>query len=140
LIAYFDTSAFVPLLVHEPASEACGRLWNAAERIVGVRLVYPEARAALAQANRMQRITTDQLAAAVDGLDELYGAMDRIDLTGHLAHAAGVLAQAHGLRGYDAVHLASAVVMNDHELVFVTGDHALGAAAAASGLTVAQTA
>jgi hypothetical protein len=42
VIAYFDTSAIVPLLVHEPTTDHCARLWNEATRIVCARLVYPE--------------------------------------------------------------------------------------------------
>lgn len=46
MIAYFDTSAVVPLLVQEPATEQCSRLWDEATRVLTVRLTYPEARAA----------------------------------------------------------------------------------------------
>lgn len=138
MIAYFDTSAVVPLLVREPTSEACGRLWNAAERVVSTRLVYPEARAALGQARRLGSISDAQLAAAVSQLDVLYAGIERIEVTEQLAHAAGELAQAHGLRGYDSVHLAGARLAHDGELVFATGDRALAAAAAACGLAVSQ--
>ena len=58
MIVYFDTSAFVPLLVAEPSSESCGRLWNEADDVVTTRLLYVESAAALAQALRMGRLTT----------------------------------------------------------------------------------
>ncbi len=129
MIAYFDTSALVPLMINEPASDTCRRLWNDATRTISTRLIYPEARAALAQAERMGRLTSADLAEAVEDLDSITRQIDYVEITAHLAKSAGVLAQTHGLRGYDAVHLASAALANDDELVMVTGDSKLGAAA-----------
>jgi hypothetical protein len=49
---------------------------------------------------------------------------------------AGELAERHGLRGYDAVHLASAISIEDADLVTATWDEALAAAVTASGYAV----
>jgi hypothetical protein len=49
VIAYFDTSAVVPLLVVEAGSPRAATLWNGADRVVSARLVYPEGRAVLGQ-------------------------------------------------------------------------------------------
>jgi predicted nucleic acid-binding protein len=54
-----------------------------------------------------------------------------------LAHEAGKLADNHALRGYDAVHLASALSVEDDELVVVTWDRDLAAAALRCGRPVA---
>ena len=62
-----------------------------------------------------------------------------LEITASVAESGGALAQAHELRGYGAVHLASAALANDDELVFVTGDHNLGSAAQAIGISVAVT-
>ena len=86
MIAYFDTSAVIPLLIGEPSSVTCARVWNEAARSISVRLLYPEARAALARAERMGRITKRQhLAAAMAALDA-----ELVLVTGDndLAHAA----------------------------------------------------
>lgn len=139
MIAYFDTSALVPLVINEPASATCGRLWNEATRVISTRLIYPEARAALAQAERMRRLTTTELGQAVEDLDSIALEISYLEITAGLAASAGDLAQTHGLRGYDAVHLASAALVNDEELVLVTGDRELGAAARTIGISVAQT-
>ena len=139
MIAYFDTSALIPLIVDEPASAVCVRLWNEAERVVSSRLLYPEARAALAQAERMKRLGASELEHAVQELDSLVSEISFLELSADVAASAGDLAQAHGLRGYDAVHLASALLLNDQELVLVAGDHQLAAAARNSGVAVAVT-
>lgn len=139
MIAYFDTSAVVPLIVSERATGLCTRLWNESSRVVSVRLLYPEARAAFARANRMGRMTPNQLASAVTDLDSIIAEVDHVEITSDLAWAAGELAQSHGLRGYDAVHLAAARAVADSDLVLVTGDIDLAAAASALGVSVAAT-
>ena len=137
MIAYFDTSAVIPLIVDEPSSPMCIRLRNEATRTVSVRLLYAEARAALAQARRMARLTQQQLATAVDQLDVLVGQMSFIEVTERLVRSAGVLAETHQLRGYDAVHLAAAQAAADADAVFISGDRRLIYAAASVGMATA---
>jgi predicted nucleic acid-binding protein len=138
VIGYFDTSALIPLIVAEPGSERAARLWEAADRVASVRLVYPEGRAALAQAYRMGRLTGRQLREAVRRLDVQFQQLDVVELDDGLARRAGELAEAHGLRAYDAVHLAAADRIRDPEFVLVAGDEALLRAAQAEGLAIAR--
>lgn len=138
MIAYFDTSALIPLLVEEPSSEPAGVLWDEADRLVAVALVYAEGRAALAQARRMGRLTAGDLRRAVRELDDLYAQLDRVAVTEDLVLRAGGLSERHGLRGYDAVHLAAGLLVADDDTVFVTGDHALRRAAYDAGLATAR--
>lgn len=137
MIAYFDTSAVVPLLVQEPTTPHCTRLWDEATRIVSARLVYPEACAALARAVRMGRLTSAQMTAATAELDHVIAQVDFIEITAELARSAGQLAQQRGLRGYGAVHLAAAVSIADGDVVFVTADTDIANAARATGLATA---
>ncbi len=137
MIAYFDTSAVVPLLVAEPGSARATTLWEGADRVVSVRLVYPEARAALAQAWLLGRMTTGQLRDAVTELESRYEELDLVDVDDGLVRRAGELAEAHSLRGYDAVHLAAADRLRDPDLVVVAGDRALLDAATGEGMAIA---
>jgi len=59
-----------------------------------------------------------------------------IGLDDTLARAAGDLAERHALRGYDAVHLASALAIGDPGLVIATWDRDLASAALAQTHTV----
>ncbi len=135
--AYFDTSALVPLLVLEPGTEAAGDAWDQAENVMSARLIYAEARAALAQAARGGRITSANHDRAVPGLDELVEQMEFVEVDDALVRVAGDLAQKHALRGYDAVHLASALRVAGRDVVLVAGDGALLTAAGAEGLATA---
>lgn len=137
--AYFDTSAIVPLLVAEAGTARARRLWDEADRVLSARLVYPEGRASLAQARRVARLTAAQLRAAVRAFDDHCEQLDLVELDETLARQAGDLAEAHGLRGYDADHLAAADRVNVADLVFVAGDRTLLRAATSIGLTIATT-
>lgn len=137
MIAYFDTSALVPLVVAEPGSALAATLWEQADRAATVRLAYAEARAAFAHALRLGRLTGRQLRRAVRALEALYEGLDIVEIDDELVRSAGDLAEAHGLRGYDAVHLAAAVRLRDPDLVVVAGDQAVLAAARTEGIAVA---
>jgi hypothetical protein len=138
VIGYIDTSAVVPLLIAEPGSARAASLWDGADRIVSVRLIYPETRAALAQAERLGRLTARQLRDAVTGFDALFEEIDLIEVDDALARRAGELAEVRQLRGYDAVHLAAADRVHDPNVVVIAGDRALLDAATAEGMTVAK--
>lgn len=51
-----------------------------------------------------------------------------------IIRTAGDLAEQHALRGYDAVHLASALALADEELILVSSDRELLDAASTSGI------
>lgn len=139
MIAYFDTSALIPLLIDEPGSAMAGKLWDEADHVVSVRLVYAEARAALAQAHRFGRLDDDLLVELVHHLDGLYAQFDRIEVDDVLVRRAGVLAEEQALRGYDAVHLAAVERVADEQTVLVSGDDDLCQAAQRLGVAISNT-
>jgi len=121
VIGYLDTSALVPLLVAEPSSAACRRFWDDADDVVACRLAYVEAAAALAAARRRGRLDGAQHAAASALLDRLWLELDVIEADDAVVRAAAGFADRFALRGYDAVHCASAVRIEDDDLVAATG-------------------
>jgi uncharacterized protein len=112
-------------------------LWDRADSGASSQLVYPEARAAAAAAFRTGRIDARTLRSAVRAIDDLHAELRVIGIDGALAQFAGELAELHGLRGYDAVHLASAIAMQDPALVMATWDRDLADATVACGYAVA---
>lgn len=139
MIAYFDTSALVKLFLDEPGRELVERSWEAFGARVTSVAAYPEARSALAGAARAGRLRTERHVAAVEGLGSLFSEMSIVDLGVVLAREAGDLAERYTLRGYDAVHLASALSVDDDATTVVTWDVDLAHAATAAGLSVAPT-
>lgn len=140
MIAYLDTSAVVPLLVQEPGSSFCQRIWNDADTVVSCRLTYVEAAAALAQAQRMGRLSERQYSVCRDQLNGLWGQLDIIEVDNALIRRAADLAYDHALRGYDAVHCACAEQIQGPEVVAVSGDRRLLDAWRGLGLSTADTA
>jgi predicted nucleic acid-binding protein len=138
VIVYFDTSALVPLIIAEPTSSAAVALWNGAARAVATPLAYVESHAALAQAERLGRITRHQLRCGLEELELLDRQLDRVEFTHALSVFAGEIAERHSLRAYDAVHLAGALTVGGPDLVFATADRRLATAASDAGLATAQ--
>ncbi|MCQ3804127.1 MAG: type II toxin-antitoxin system VapC family toxin [bacterium] len=134
MIAYFDTSAMIPLLIDEPLSKLAERVWQGASWVASARVSYVEARSGLARACRMERISPAQLREAVEGLETLHRQMHQVEVTADLVERAGQLAEELALRAYDAIQLAAAASLDVDDVVVVTGDRQLAAAAQALGL------
>ena len=134
MIAYFDTSAMIPLLIEEPLSKLAERVWQRASWVASARVSYVEARSGLARACRMDRISPIELRAAVEGLETLHRQMHQVEITADLVEEAGQLAEELALRAYDAIQLAAATSLDIDDLVLVTGDRQLASAAQTLGL------
>ena len=139
MIGYFDTSAFVPLLVVEPSTPLCRRFWDDADAVVSSRLLYVEAAAALAQAVRIGRIADEEGRSAVTLLDELWDEFEVVEVDELLVGQAAALARCYALRGYDAVHCASAQQLDDDDVVVAAGDRRLLTAWATLGMSTLDT-
>jgi predicted nucleic acid-binding protein len=139
VIGYLDTSAFVPLLIAEPTSPACRRFWDMADSVVTSRLSYVETAAALAQALRLNRITAREHRACLRSLDARWAELDVVEADDRLTRAAALLAHQLSLRGYDAVHCASATQIADDDVVAATGDRLLLQAWLTAGIATYDT-
>jgi len=136
-LVYFDSSAFVKLLVEEDGSNVAARLWDGCDAALSSRLAYPEVRAALAAAGRNHDLDAADLTAAKNAWEEYWAATRPVGLTAAVERAAGELAHRYGLRGADAVHLASALALGDPGLVVAVWDRRLHAGARSAQLAVA---
>lgn len=139
MIGYFDTSAFVPLLVAERSSPFCRQFWDDADAVVTTRLLYVEAAAALAQARRMDRLDGRQHDSAVRLLDRLWPEFDVVEVDEIVVDRAAEIARTAALWGYDAVHCASAEQVQDDDLVVASGDRRLLTACSGLGMMTADT-
>lgn len=138
MIAYFDTSAFLKLVVEEVGSDQAIEIWSAAETTVSSVLLYPEALAALAQAERLARLSPVRRRDARAEFEALFADVGLVAASTDLLRQAGDLAETHALRGYDAVHLASALAIADDRTVMVTADRHIRTAARNVGLATAN--
>jgi uncharacterized protein len=136
-IVYFDSSAFVKLLVDEDGSELAAELWDGCDVAVSSRLAYPEVRAALAAAGRAHRLNPAGLRRAEAAWEAYWAATRSVELSEAVTLHAGRLAAEQGLRGADAVHLASVLALGPNGVVLATWHQQLRAGAVATGVRLA---
>lgn len=121
----------------EDGSDLAAELWGTAHPVASSILSYPEGRAALAAAHRADRLTVRHHTQAVADFEQVQRELLLVDVDQALARHAGQLADDLALRGYDAVHLATALALGDGDVTLVTWDGDLGEAALEVGLAVA---
>lgn len=108
MIVYLDTSAYVKLYVAEPGADQVRNVRAQASAICCHLIGYAELRATLAKAVREKRLTREGLAKQIQSMEADWSSTQVVNVTEGLIRRAGDLAQHHGLRGYDSVHLAAA--------------------------------
>jgi predicted nucleic acid-binding protein len=136
-IVYFDSSAFVKLIVDEDGSDLAATLWDGCDAAVSSRLSYPEVRAALAAAGRSHRLDRADLSRAELAWEDYWAATRPVELTERVTAHAGQLASDYALRGGDAVHLASLLAVGAADTLFAVWDQRLRRGAQAAGVQLA---
>ena len=136
MIAYFDTSAIVKILVAEDGTAAARDHWARASQVLSSLVMYPETVASLAAARRSGRLDLRAHRSARDQFESMWAEMIPVACGLDTVLLAGDLAESDGLRGCDAIHLASALSTEISELVFVAWDRELLTAARRNGLAV----
>ncbi|HEY1822967.1 MAG TPA: type II toxin-antitoxin system VapC family toxin [Trebonia sp.] len=136
-LVYFDSSALVKLVVEEDGTDLVAELWDNCDAALSSRLAYPEVRAALAASVRNHDLGDEDLVTAEQAWEEFWAASRPVELTPAVEQQAGQLAKSHALRGADAVHLASALAIDNPDLVVAVWDRRLHAGVLAAGLRVA---
>jgi predicted nucleic acid-binding protein len=136
MISYVDTSTLLKLVIDEDGSDRASMMWTSADTVASVALIVVEARAALAAAKRRGRLTAEQHADARAELDALLADLHIVEATEELIAEAAELAEVDALRGYDAVHLAGALLVG--ATVLSSADTDLCAAGERRGLHIAN--
>ncbi len=146
---YFDTSALVKLYIAEQGSQWLDQLINQTNSsgewiatIVFSKAAIIEAAAALARRKREGRITAAQQKMLLElFMKDVETRYKTIAISDRLVFDATDLTQAYPLRGYDAIHLATALQLNHSvrargvpTITLVAADGVLLQAAAAENL------
>jgi predicted nucleic acid-binding protein len=137
VIAYFDTSALLKLVIAEQGADQAILLWQQASEVVLSRLAWPEAVAALVAARRGRRVSDAGYRTAADGLRLCFERCTMVSIADSLVDRAADLAGGYDLRAADAIHLATALAVMEADSLFVTWDRRLRLAAVQAGLVSA---
>jgi predicted nucleic acid-binding protein len=138
VIVYLDASALVKRYIAEAGSAEVASLIREAQAIGTAVVSRVEVAAALAKATRVGLVTREAALAALKAFNADWEHLIRIQFGEPLAARAGTLAWEHGLRGYDAVHLATALFWREtlgEAITVATYDRELWRGAQASGLS-----
>lgn len=136
---FWDSSALVPLLVPEAASEALTRLLASDGEPVLWWTTPLECQSALQRRHREGALSREQLTAATDRLRQLVLHADTIAPTDDLRRRAARVLAVHPLRAADSLQLAAALVWCEEQPqgeTLVSLDERLRSAAHAEGFTV----
>lgn len=136
---FWDTSALVPLLVREPATEAVTALYRDDPTVIVVWTTLVECASTVARAEHEQLLDLREATSAFARLDELIRVWREVEPTNHLRDIARRLLRVHRLRAADAIQLAGALLTAEGHpasLAFVTLDERLEAAALREGFAV----
>ena len=137
MIAYFDASALVKRYVAERGSRETIALIADSDMAATSIVTRAEVAAAFAKAARVHLMTDDRARSAQRSFAEDWPDLVRVPITEALAERAEALAWDQGLRGYDAVQLASALTWQESvasEIVLATFDQQLWDAAPRAGV------
>ena len=108
MILYLDTSAWLKFYVLEAGNDTVQIATANAEVVAISRIGYAEACAGLSRVLREKRTTLAEHRRRMSALNDDYENLLKVNVTEAVIRLAGKLAETHALRGFDAVHLASA--------------------------------
>ena len=140
MFLYLDSSALVKRYIDEPHSEAVAHLMDETLAVGTSAISRVEVGAALARAARGDRLDAEGAHGAREQFADDWPDFGKVPVTDRLLTRAEELAWKHGLRAYDAVQLAAALVCEetltalDESVLFACFDDELTAAANDEGL------
>lgn len=137
MILYCDTSALIKRYVEEDGTGSVDRLWDSALAIVTSTVAFAEAVSAFSRKLREGILTHKEYLVTVKNFKKDYNHLILVPIDNDLNALIEDLAARHPLRGFDAIHLASAITFTQSEnveMVFACFDDTLNQSALKEGL------
>jgi len=113
VILYLDASALVKRYIQEKASQDVNAWIEAADMVLTGLITRVEVVAAIARAGRMKLIKPDETFAALRQFRSEWESLQRLPITENTVARGDALVVEHNLRGYDATHLACALIWQE---------------------------
>lgn len=134
---YFDTSALIKRYVSEKGSSLVNDLLAREGVAATAKITYAEVHSGLARKRREGHLTREQYGRLSRRFDDDWPGYIQVELRDEVLVLARDLIQRHPLRGFDAIHLASALGLQTglgEAITFVVADERLSRAAQAEQL------
>jgi uncharacterized protein len=113
VILYLDASALVKRYIQEIASQDVNDWIETADMVVTGLVTRVEVAAAIARVGRMKLISSDETLAALRQFRSEWESFHRLPITENTVVRGDGLAVEYNLRGYDATHLACALIWQE---------------------------
>ena len=140
MIIYFDTSVLVKNYVNKEHTEAVVAYWGQTETIVISEIAYAEFFSAVNRRRREGSLSEEDYQAITERFKNDWEAFEKIPVNPRLNQQIEDLLTQYPLRGFDAIHLASALSFRQHladePLLFICADRRLCETAQAENLDV----
>jgi predicted nucleic acid-binding protein len=139
MIVYLDASAQVKRYVAEEGSPEVNDLLSRADSVLTNLISRAEVAAAIMRASRMGIINREDARKAIAQVRSEWENLQRLPVTEATVGRADTLVSDHDLRGYDAVHMASALIWQEtivEPITMATFDRNLWNVAQTAGLTI----
>lgn len=136
-MTYFDTSALVKRFVLEAGSETVQRLILRGRPIASATIAYAETYSRLTRRHREGALSPREYRSVCQRFERDWMEVLKVELRVEVLMSARALIQRHGIRAFDAIHLASALGLQaaaDEPVAFVASDDRLLRAATAEHL------
>lgn len=124
-MTYLDTSALVKHFMAEKGSDRVQEMVRSGEPAAISKIGYAEVHAALARRRREGGLSTRQYAKACRSFEEDWKTYVKVDLRDEVLLLARDLIKRQPLRGFDAIHLASALTLGrelGEPMTFIAAD------------------
>ena len=142
MIAYFDSSSIVKWFFDEPFAELARDIKNKANTVVTSPLAFPEVLSAINRACKEGRCLKSEMELVRKQFLRIWPDCRWIKVNEELMQQAGKLIFKHSLRAFDAVHLASALLLKQQggaiDIFFSCFDNNLNRAARKEGFLTHQ--
>ena len=139
---YLDTSAYVKIYIDEPNAVVVRSAAAESEMLATSIVTYAEMRSAFARRQRSGDLSTDGIDRIKSKFEQDWLEVEALLLDDRTVRRAGEFAESYGLRGFDAIHLASADALRNifGAITFAYFDAELWRAASACGMRLLPTA
>jgi predicted nucleic acid-binding protein len=139
LTIYLDTSALLKRYLNEAGAEETRQFLERADEIATTVITRVEIASALARLVFSNSITVEEGERVWQEFSEDWTILTRLQVTGEEIERAASLARQYHLRGYDAVHLAAALLWQEslgEQVTLATFDRDLWTAGRKAGMNV----
>ena len=140
MIAYFDSSSIVKWFFDEPHMDLSRTIRNMASLVFTSIVCFPEVMSAIYRARKEGRCSKVDMEVVREEFLRIWPGFHWVRVNETLIQQTGQLIFRHGLRGYDSIHLASALALKEEgegiDVFFSCFDRNLNRAALKEGLPI----